>query len=102
MPENPSLPRIALRLAAIDDAATRILVDAELGSIHGGAVATRPQQNGALVPEVTVYRLRLEPLGAALPRQVQRGTVLIDGEAESLAARAWRQLLGMLLRESGF
>ena len=102
VPETPSFPRIALRLVAIDDGATRVLVDAELGSAHGGTVATRPQQNGALVPELTLYRLRLEPLEAVTPRQVQRGTVLIEGEAESLAARAWRQLLGLMLRESGF
>lgn len=102
VPENPALPRGRLRLVAIDDLATRLLPDPELASVYGGPLPVRALQSGGLVPEIPVYRVRLEPLSPVDPHPMLRGRVLIEGERESLAARAWRQLLGVLVRESGF
>ena len=54
------------------------------------------------MPETPVYRVLLrpeEPLPA--PPRVLRGTILVEGEAESLAARHWRIAVGVLIRESG-
>ncbi len=102
VPEDPGAPRVAARILAVDGAAARLLPDAELASLHGGAIATRAGPNGAAVPELPVYRVLLAPLEPVVPRQVMRGAVLLQAEAESFAARAWRQALGVLLRESGF
>ena len=87
----------------------------ELSSTHGGAVAAVQAPQGAgrpapesqgLVPESAVYRVMLRPAdasAAAMPRlQALRGTVVIDGQAESLLRRAWRRGAAVLVREAGF
>jgi|GEM_PF-1018135 len=59
-----------------------------------------------LAPERAIYRVVLHPpddANKALPqRQALRGTVVIDGEAESLVVRAWRRSVAVLLRKTGF
>jgi putative peptide zinc metalloprotease protein len=54
------------------------------------------------VPELPVYRVLLAPVEPLEARRVTRGVVLLQGEAESIPARLWRQALGVALRESGF
>jgi putative peptide zinc metalloprotease protein len=102
VPEDPGAPRLAARVLSVDGAAARVLPDRELASLHGGAIATRPGPNGAAVPELPVYRVLLAPIEPLVARRVTRGVVLLQGEAESFAARLWRQALGVALRESGF
>lgn len=102
VPEDPGAPRVAARILAVDGAAARLLPDAELSSQHGGNIATRAGQNNTAIPELPVYRVLLAPLEPVSPRQVMRGAVLVQAEAESFALRVWRQALGVLLRESGF
>ena len=44
----------------------------------------------------------LEPAGAeAAPARVLRGYVVLSGAPESLAARAWRRIAAVAIRESG-
>jgi hypothetical protein len=44
----------------------------------------------------------LEPDGAqAAPERVLRGHVMLTGAPESLAARAWRRVVAVAIRESG-
>ena len=58
------------------------------------------------MPEQAVYRVLLEPLPGTQPpaalQQAVRGTALLEGQAESLLRRAWRQIGAVLVRESGF
>lgn len=116
LPEDPGQDAIALVVADIGATATRRLNAApELSSTHGGAVAAVQAPQGAgrpdpesqgLVPESAVYRVMLRPAdasAAAMPRlQALRGTVVIDGQAESLLRRAWRRGAAVLVREAGF
>lgn len=102
VPEDAGAPRIAARVLSVEGASARVLPDAELASLHGGGIATRAGANGAAVPELPVYRVLLAPVEAVAPRHVTRGVVLLRAEPESFALRAWRQALGVLLRESGF
>ena len=117
LPDDPSQPSRPLRVVAVAATATSNL-DAvpELASVNGGALAaqhtarsTRAEQAGpgtGLTPEQAVYRVLLEPADTTphnLPIvQATRGTVLIDGAAESLLLRAWRRIVAVLVRESGF
>lgn len=114
--EDPRLDAIDLRVEHISATATRRLHAApELSSTHGGGIAALqapasdkrhdPESQG-LMPERAVYRVLLRPADdatAPMPRaQALRGTVVIDGAAESLLAKTWRRAAAILVRETGF
>ena len=100
--EADSRFEIVLRVQEIARASTRVLTDPTLASIHGGPLAVRATKQNALVPDNTVYRVVLVPVEATLtPERTIRGTIMLQGRAVSLAARAWRALLAVVIRESG-
>ena len=90
----------------------------ELASHFGGAVASLPapaevakslgvDQGQVFAPKEAIYRVTAAPAGAqqgtaASDLQVRRGTLLIEGERESLAGRFARAAWSVLLRESNF
>ena len=119
------IPEDALQLAipasveAVDGTAARHLgAVPELASHFGGAVASLPapaevakslgvDQGQVFAPKEAIYRVTAAPAGAqqgtaALDLQVRRGTLLIEGERESLAGRFARAAWSVLLRESNF
>jgi putative peptide zinc metalloprotease protein len=101
-PEGGWAPALAARVVAIDRANTRLLPAAYLASRFGGEIPVRETRQGELVPERAVYRIVLAPEGVGeAPSRVLRGRVMIQGSAESLAARAWRSILAIVVRESG-
>jgi putative peptide zinc metalloprotease protein len=101
-PDGGFLSSLDARVAAIDRANTRLLPEPYLASRFGGAIPVRETPQGELVPERAVYRIVLAPgHGAETPVRVLRGRVVIKGSAQSLAARAWRAVLAVLVRESG-
>lgn len=64
-------------------------------------------QGQVFAPKEAIYRVTAAPAGAqqgtaALDLQVRRGTLLIEGERESLAGRFARAAWSVLLRESNF
>ncbi|MET0877763.1 MAG: HlyD family efflux transporter periplasmic adaptor subunit [Tardiphaga sp.] len=93
----------ALVLTEIAGASTRLLADPALASTMGGPIAVREQKKNELVPDRTLYRIRLALAGDAAPpvTRVLRGEVILRGEPVSLARRAWRAALAVLIRESG-
>ncbi|MET0268532.1 MAG: HlyD family efflux transporter periplasmic adaptor subunit [Duganella sp.] len=114
--EDVALPARAMTVVDIAATASRRLhAGAELASPNGGAIAAvqEPAREGAgayeargWLPEQAVYRVLLKPRDGtdpALPRlQVLRGTVAIDGKAESFLMRSWRRALAIVIRETGF
>lgn len=93
---------LKLRVTSIERANTKVLADAALASVHGGPLAVREGPHKALVPIRTLYRVQLTPTGPLAGLQAtRRGSVLLRGEATSLASRAWRGVLAVLIRESG-
>lgn len=103
VPEDLSLPAVPLVLSSIAGTATRQLDLPELASTQGGPIAARALPDGTLVADGAVYRLVLTPAdGHRLPDRAVRGEVVLDAEAESMVARAWRTALGVLIRETGF
>jgi putative peptide zinc metalloprotease protein len=104
--EDSGRPRLRARVSAIAQTSARHLPDPELASTHGGKLAVRsgPPPEHRLVPEASVYRVRLMPegeAGDAMPMAL-RGTIRIDAAPESPAARIWRIAYGLAVRESGF
>ena len=93
---------VEARVASVAAVSSRVLGEASLASVHGGSVPTHQGRDGVLVPETPVYRVLLRPEAPLpAPPRVLRGTILVDGEAESIAARLWRIAVGVLIRESG-
>jgi len=92
-----------LVLTEIAGASTRLLADPALASTLGGPIAVREQKKNELVPDRTLYRIRLALAGDKAPpvTRMLRGEVILRGEAVSLAKRAWRAALAVFIRESG-
>jgi putative peptide zinc metalloprotease protein len=104
--EADSRIEFPLRLVEIARASTRQLSDSALASTLGGPIGVRPKQSekqSELVPDRTIYRLRLAIAeGAAAPvSRVLRGEVILRGEAISFVRRIWRAALAVVIRESG-
>jgi putative peptide zinc metalloprotease protein len=73
-----------------------------LTSIFGGKVASRKTDNGVIVPVGATYKVTMT--FQDLPddtSKVTRGVVHVEGRPESVASRIWRQVLRVLVRESG-
>jgi putative peptide zinc metalloprotease protein len=97
---------LPLRIAEIARASTTALPDAYLASTFGGPIPVRTPKPGqdqrALIPDGTVYRVTLAPdPGAPAPVRVLRGVVSLHGEAASILMRAWRSFLAVAIREGG-
>ncbi|MGP9820166.1 HlyD family efflux transporter periplasmic adaptor subunit [Salinarimonas sp. NSM] len=100
--DAPGRAPVPLVVARISETATRRLdATPELASDHGGGIAAN-LRDGALVPHEAVYRVVLRPVESGAPEMALRGTVRLDGEAESFVARAWRAAVAVVVRESGF
>lgn len=99
-PGHPPLPLVVTEIA---ETATRRLDGApELSSTLGGGIAAF-QRGAEIVPEGAIYRVLLAPAEPrAAPPRALVGTVRLQGERVSLAARIWRSGVAILVRESGF
>lgn len=96
-------PVLALSVSAIDQDATRILLNGQLATQFGGSIMTR-ERLGQLVPERAVYRVTLnssDDIGI-LARQSWRGQVVIHGQWEAPGVTFLRSALVLVWRELGF
>ena len=89
------------QLTSIAYAASPRIDILSLASTNGGPIAARPTPDHGFSPDYAIYPASFAVDQPALPR-VQRGIVLIDGERESIAASAFRNVARVLVRESGF
>ncbi len=94
---------LSLQVAAIDRDAARVLPRRELASALGGHVLTR-EKNGQLVPERAVYRVAMDvqQMSPQMQPLSWRGHVTIHADWQSPASRYVRQLVSVLVRETGF
>jgi putative peptide zinc metalloprotease protein len=111
VPDVVMSSRRELKVETIAPFGSPALLLTELASPYGGAIParqiSRPGESRELVPVVGQFLIggRLTGADASAPcglAQTVRGTLLIDGRAESFAARFWRRFLKVLVRESGF
>ncbi|MFJ5370889.1 HlyD family efflux transporter periplasmic adaptor subunit, partial [Bosea sp. CER48] len=104
IPEMPTRPAVSLQLDAVSLAGVATLDLSELASTHGGRVAAVEDQQRRLVPKagafLAVFKAAASETDPA-PERAVRGLIHLRGEAESIAAGAWRQVLKVLVRESG-
>lgn len=94
-----------LTVEAIDKDATRVLARPELAAHHGGHLLVRPDRD-QLVPEQAIYRVQLRVADGALTPEAMahswRGHVSIEAQSQAAATRYLRQLMTVLVRETGF
>jgi putative peptide zinc metalloprotease protein len=102
VPEVLSEETIPAKVTRIGVGAVATLDRLELASIYGGPVPAIQDPQQRVVPTYAVYAVSAELSGVALNvNQTRRGMLVIDGAPESFLARFWRQVLKVLVRESG-
>jgi putative peptide zinc metalloprotease protein len=94
---------LSLQVQHIDADASRELPDGILAAQNGGHIHARPQ-NGKLVPEQAIYRVRLVPeQGQEVDlTRVLRGDVVIRGNWQSPVWPFVRNIAAVLVREFSF
>ena len=101
--DDPTQKSVPARLARVDLAGAPALDISELSSVHGGPISVTLDAHRRAIPAAAQYLVELTPdVSGGDLTQVVRGVVLLDGTAESFAARIWRRVLKVLVRESGF
>lgn len=102
VPDDRTLPKIDVTLASIARAGAPSIEIAELASGHGGPIATEPDERQQPVPRQAQYLVEFEPApGAASSALSVRGVVRLAARPESLLAGIARQIMKVLIRESG-
>ncbi|MCX4028433.1 hypothetical protein H0A36_15665 [Endozoicomonas sp. SM1973] len=102
-PEIPELSPIRVKLNQVSAINSPFLEHAFFQSIFGGPIPVRLNQNNQAVPEQPIYPVTFQAIElASYPPRMINGTVRIDGSAQSLITRIYRQILAVLIRESGF
>jgi putative peptide zinc metalloprotease protein len=91
---------VPMKVLEIARTSTRVLSDVSLASVHGGPIDVRQQKQNELVPDRTLYRVKLMPQSPGGPVRLLRGHVVLRGEPVSLVKRLWRGLLETVIRES--
>lgn len=102
--DGASGPVARLRVAAVDRDASRTLGEPVLANAFGGSVQVREKQ-GALYPELPVYRVLLEVTEGdqdALAQHTWRGAVTISAAPEAPGLRFVRTAASVFWREFGF
>ncbi|MHA6194553.1 HlyD family efflux transporter periplasmic adaptor subunit [Pseudomonas wadenswilerensis] len=104
-PETFSREARPVRLEHLAQTASRRLGSApELASPYQGSIAASLDGNEAPKPEQALYRatLKVEGDDPAEDAMVLRGTVVLEGERQSLLWRGLKNVLAVVIRESAF
>ncbi len=104
VPDEIGLPRVPVHLKSIAQSACAVLDQFELAASHGGRIPDRLDAKRQPVPVTAQFAVRAEPTGPlpeAFAARTIAGVIIAAGSPESLMARAWRQVLKVLVRESG-
>lgn len=101
--DDPTRKPIPVKVVRVDLASAPSVDISELASTNGGGIAVTVDARQRAIPTTAQYLVELTPQTTSGDlTQVVRGVVLLDGSAESFASRLWRQILRVLVRESGF
>ncbi|MBN3237586.1 HlyD family efflux transporter periplasmic adaptor subunit [Pectobacterium versatile] len=102
--DDPAFPRIDVTLHNIAPTGSAYLQQEMLASDRHGPIAVRRDNDHNPQPVQAQYRVRFmvqeEPF---LPlQQPLRGSVILEGEKESILGTVWRRVAALGIRESGF
>ena len=104
IPDNPQLNVIWAYVNDIELANLQVLDQAILASIYGGEIPAQYDKNNQLIPDKSIYRVRIDisAIENINVDQIIRGVVHIEGESQSFIKRVYKMIASVLLRESGF
>ncbi len=75
---------------------------AALASVNGGRIAVNASTKNDLLPVSAQYGVKaIARDSSGTPNCIQRGVLKITARSESMATRVWRQILKVVIRESG-
>jgi len=102
VPDDFLIGKSRVKVKDISLASSSQLELKSLVSVFGGKIASRKGENGEIVAVGAAYQITLEfdrePHDTS---KISRGIAQLEGIPESIAARVWRQVLQVLVRESG-
>jgi len=102
-PENLDDRPLTGIVESIDPTAVTVIDSAYLASTFGGGIAVNETDTGKLIPQSSHYRARISIKGTERSlMRIARGNAVISAENISLAEKAWKSMLGVFVRESGF
>ena len=87
------------RLAPTSEA---VISEAILTSIAGGALAVHEDENGFLIANNSVFKVRGSAQDSSPLARAQRGIVKIKATPQSPAQALWRSIIRVLIRETDF
>ena len=95
---------LQLRITRIEPSTAPRLPELALASPLGGDLAARLDEQQSAIPIEARYRIELQPEDASLPPPSPPlpGELSIETPAEALIVRLWREVVGALVRESGW
>ena len=102
VPDHAQRPALPVAVSAVAASAAAGIEIADLAGTFGGKVAVSGDPASGLVPVNAQFMVQMATVGEVPEYELAaRGVAVVEGRAESLVARAWRQTLKVLLRESG-
>lgn len=102
VPRQPELSILKGRVVRIDPTGSRVLPHQLLEGRHGGDVAATQDAKGEWMLRETLYQVDVQGIDLPATRMVQGGRLVVPTGAWSAIAASSRQLLNVLVRESGF
>jgi putative peptide zinc metalloprotease protein len=102
VPDDPEAASASVVLREVATASAPTIEIPDLAGQFGGPIATQPDSRQRPVPVTAQFSITMEVPGDRwTSARTMRGVVHLKGEPESLAAGLWRQILKVLVRESG-
>ncbi|WES89740.1 HlyD family efflux transporter periplasmic adaptor subunit [Dickeya fangzhongdai] len=102
--DDPAYPRIAVQLKDIAPTGVAWLQQEMLASDRHGPIAARRDRDHNPQPVQAQYGVRFTVQDGRFspPQQPLRGSVILEGEKESILGAVWRRVAALGIRESGF
>lgn len=109
IPDNLQLPIIDVQLQPIAVVSAPVLHDEILADINGGPIPVSSNQDATLQksvlkPHQSYFKMELqvtEPLTEMFSQQIIAGSVQLEAESKSIAARIGNRIASVLIREAG-
>lgn len=101
--DDPAWPRVAVQLQHIAPTGSPYLQQEAMASDRQGPIAVRRDEEHRPRPIQAQYGVLFAVAPeAALPERPLRGSVILEGDKESIIGGIWRRLVAVGIRESGF
>ena len=95
-------PKITGQLSHLAPTTEAYITEPILTSVTGGPLAVHENDNGQLVPNSPVFKVKGTPESASVPQRSQRGVVKIKAKRQSPATALWKSTMRVLIRETDF